>query len=82
MATLIDDTSREDTTQRLMATLTQRERTVVCLRYGFADGTPWTLADVGRHFNVSRERIRQIEAVALRKIRRQALTLGYQEVPQ
>ena len=82
MAALLDDTSREDTTQRLLATLTPRERQVVCLRYGFADGTPWTLADVGRHFNVSRERIRQIEAVALRKIRRQALTLGYQEVPQ
>ena len=82
VATLIDDTSREDTTQRLMATLTTREREVMRLRYGFADGTPWTLADVGKHFGVSRERIRQIESVALRKIRRTALTLGYQEVPQ
>jgi len=40
------------------------------------------LADVGKHFGLSRERIRQIEAVAVRKIRRTAMQLGYQEVPQ
>jgi RNA polymerase primary sigma factor len=49
--------------------LTPREETVIRLRYGIDDNSPKTLEDVGRIFNVTRERIRQIEAKALRKLR-------------
>ncbi|MCL2850856.1 MAG: sigma-70 family RNA polymerase sigma factor [Firmicutes bacterium] len=50
-------------------TLTPREQKVVRLRYGIDDGKPRTLEEVGKIFNVTRERIRQIEAKALRKLR-------------
>ncbi len=49
--------------------LTPREEKVVRMRYGLDDGKPRTLEDVGKEFNVTRERIRQIEAKALRKLR-------------
>jgi RNA polymerase primary sigma factor len=49
--------------------LTERERRIVELRYGLADGNSRTLEEVGRQYNVTRERIRQIEAKALRKLR-------------
>jgi RNA polymerase primary sigma factor len=48
--------------------LTYREREVIRLRYGLADGHPYTLADIGRIFSVSRERVRQIETGALKKL--------------
>lgn len=53
----------------VLATLTPREQKVLILRYGLEDGKPRTLEDVGKEFNVTRERIRQIEAKALRKLR-------------
>ena len=53
----------------ILETLTDRERQVVDLRFGLKDGYPRTLEEVGRLFNVTRERIRQIEAKALRKLR-------------
>ncbi len=49
--------------------LTERERKVLELRYGLTDGQPRTLEEVGRSFNVTRERVRQIEVKALRKLR-------------
>jgi len=49
--------------------LTPRERDVLIMRFGLADGCSRTLEEVGRHFRVTRERIRQIEAKALRKLR-------------
>ena len=52
-----------------MQTLTEREQKVIRLRYGLGDGHPRTLEEVGKEFNVTRERIRQIEAKALRKLR-------------
>ena len=58
--------------EQLMAildTLTPREEMVLRLRYGLDDGHPRTLEEVGKEFNVTRERIRQIEAKALRKLR-------------
>ena len=50
-------------------TLSEREKKVLILRFGLDDGRPRTLEEVGREFNVTRERIRQIEAKALRKLR-------------
>ena len=53
----------------ILDTLTERERKVLALRFGLVDGKARTLEEVGRQFNVTRERIRQIEAKALRKLR-------------
>ena len=53
----------------LVSTVTPREEKVLRLRFGLDDGKTRTLEDVGKEFNVTRERIRQIEAKALRKLR-------------
>ena len=53
----------------LLGDLKERERQVIVLRFGLEDGHPRTLEQVGKEFNVTRERIRQIEAKALRKLR-------------
>ncbi len=53
----------------VLGTLTPREEKVLRLRFGLEDGRPRTLEEVGKEFNVTRERIRQIEAKALRKLR-------------
>jgi RNA polymerase primary sigma factor len=55
--------------EEVLGTLTEREREVLRLRFGLADGRSRTLEEVGKEFNVTRERIRQIEAKALRKLR-------------
>ena len=54
---------------KLLGTLTEREQRVLTLRFGLDDGRTRTLEEVGKEFNVTRERIRQIEAKALRKLR-------------
>ena len=53
----------------VVSTLAEREQKVIKLRFGWDDGRPRTLEEVGKEFNVTRERIRQIEAKALRKLR-------------
>ena len=53
----------------ILRTLTPREEQVIKLRFGLEDGRPRTLEEVGKQFNITRERIRQIEAKALRKLR-------------
>ncbi|MBQ8410927.1 MAG: sigma-70 family RNA polymerase sigma factor, partial [Ruminiclostridium sp.] len=53
----------------VLNTLTEREGKVLRLRFGLEDGRQRTLEEVGKEFNVTRERIRQIEAKALRKLR-------------
>ena len=55
--------------ESVLKTLTQREQRVLTLRFGIGDGSPRTLEEVGRVFSVTRERVRQIEAKALRKMR-------------
>ena len=55
--------------EMVMDTLSEREQKVLALRFGLEDGKPHTLEEVGKEFQVTRERIRQIEAKALRKLR-------------
>jgi RNA polymerase primary sigma factor len=59
----------KDRLQDVLKTLTEREQEVLTLRFGLADGYSRTLEEVGKKFTVTRERIRQIEAKALRKMR-------------
>ena len=58
-----------DDLEDVMGTLSEREKMVLKLRFGIEDGHPRTLEEVGKVFNVTRERIRQIEAKALRKLK-------------
>ena len=64
-----DDLLRNRAEIRVLATLSPRERDVLRLRYGLDDGRMKTLEEIGQIFDVTRERIRQIEAKALRKLR-------------
>lgn len=64
----INDRLREDL-KKAISTLTQREQKIIDLRFGLTTGKEMTLEQVGKEFNVTRERIRQIEAKALRKLR-------------
>lgn len=59
----------KDEINNVLSTLTERERKVLQLRFGLIDGRQRTLEEVGKEFNVTRERIRQIEAKALRKLK-------------
>ncbi len=65
---LMRESLRRDLKQ-LMAELTERERDVIYLRFGLKDGTPYSLAEIGRALDLSRERVRQIESKALQKLR-------------
>ncbi len=68
----VDAAAREllkEQVQNALSVLTERERQVLEMRFGLRDGKDYTLEEVGRHFQVTRERIRQIEAKALRKLR-------------
>ena len=65
---------RRDRTLALLDTLKPREARVLRLRYGLGDGYDWTLEEVGQEFRVTRERIRQIEAKALKRMRHPSRT--------
>lgn len=68
----VDAAAREllkEQVRSALSVLTERERQVLEMRFGLRDGKDYTLEEVGKHFHVTRERIRQIEAKALRKLR-------------
>ena len=65
----IDDLSIRDTIYSVLSTLSERERKIIELRFGFTDGRQHTLEEVGKEFNLTKERIRQLEASALKKLR-------------
>ncbi|HWP39890.1 MAG TPA: sigma-70 family RNA polymerase sigma factor, partial [Tepidisphaeraceae bacterium] len=58
----------KDKIEQVLKTLTYREREIIKLRYGIGDGYTYTLEEVGRIFKVTRERVRQVEAKAIRKL--------------
>lgn len=58
----------KDKIESVLETLTYREREIIKLRYGIGDGYTYTLEEVGKIFKVTRERVRQIEAKAVRKL--------------
>jgi RNA polymerase primary sigma factor len=59
---------RKENVSRVLASLPTREREVIELRYGIVGGRPRTLEEVGRAFNITRERVRQIENRTLKKL--------------
>lgn len=59
----------KETIQEVLSTLTEREEKVIRLRFGLDNGRTWTLEEIGKEFNVTRERIRQIEAKAIKKLK-------------
>ena len=68
----MDSAAREmlrEQVQNALGALTERERQVLELRFGLSDGYPRTLEEVGKQFRVTRERIRQIEAKAMQKMK-------------
>lgn len=67
---------RREQVYKMLDTLTEREKGVLALRFGMDDGTPRTLEEVGKHFGVTRERIRQIEGKALKKLKKQAMPMA------
>lgn len=67
------------TLKEALSTLTPRERTVIYKRFGFEDGSEKTLEDVGKDLGVTRERVRQIEAKALRKLRHPYRSCGLKD---
>jgi RNA polymerase primary sigma factor len=78
-----EDSNLGDFIEDTFSTLTRREEKVIRLRFGLGDGTPRTLEEVGTIFKVTRERVRQIEAKALRKLRhpsRARKLKGYTEI--
>jgi RNA polymerase primary sigma factor len=67
---MTESVMRQEVSEVLDTVLTEREREVICLRYGLSSSKPCTLEEVGFAFNLSRERVRQIQSKAMRKLRR------------
>ena len=62
--------------QSLLEVLTDKEREIICMRFGLQQQNACTLEDTGKHFGLTRERIRQIEMTALKKLRAQLRRSG------
>ncbi|MGI8588564.1 MAG: sigma-70 family RNA polymerase sigma factor [Chloroflexia bacterium] len=74
VATPVEEASRQllrEEVHKVLQNLSERERQIIELRYGLLDGKPRTLEEVAKHFNITRERIRQIETKIMRKLRHQ-----------
>jgi len=67
---LVMDARFKEAMQKFLTTLTPREEKIICMRFGIRDKSPHTLEEAGQVFGITRERIRQIEAIALNKLRR------------
>ena len=78
-AELADAALLKEAVDKALSTLTPREKRVLVLRYGLEDGRNRTLEQVGAEFDVTRERIRQIEAKAIRKLRHPARGKGLED---
>jgi len=61
---------RSEKIQELLDTMKPREKDVITLRYGLKDGNRQTLAEIAKHFKITRERVRQIERAALKKLKK------------
>ncbi|GIW41727.1 MAG: RNA polymerase sigma factor RpoD [Candidatus Binatia bacterium] len=72
-------TSLEEQTRKVLATLTPREEQILRMRFGIGEKSDYTLEEVGQRFSVTRERIRQIEAKALRKLRHPSRARGLEQ---
>ncbi len=72
----------KEQTDQVLRTLTPREERVIKMRFGVGEGSEHTLEEVGQSFAVTRERIRQIEAKALRKLRHPVAFAATQAVPR
>ena len=64
--------ARQEEVRELLGSLTEREQQVIRLRYGLGEERPQTLEEIGSMLGVTRERVRQIEARAMEKLRKQA----------
>ncbi|MGH7825204.1 MAG: sigma-70 family RNA polymerase sigma factor [Candidatus Binatia bacterium] len=71
---IVIDSSLQEELQRILSTLSPREEKIIRMRFGIREKTDYTLEETGKVFGVTRERIRQIEAIALRKLRRRSYT--------
>jgi len=79
---LNEKNSLREELRRAMKILSEREAQIVEMRFGLANGTPMTLEEIGKHFSVTRERIRQIEARALSKMRHKEKATELKEIFQ
>jgi len=64
------DSTRNDLISKMLEELTEREKLIICLRYGLTEEGPRTLEEIGQSLGITRERVRQIESKALMKMRR------------
>ena len=76
---LVSEKMLKETIYKILNTLTEREKQVIILRFGFYDGKERTLEEIGKIFHLTRERIRQIEAKALKKLRHPSVIKNLKE---
>jgi RNA polymerase primary sigma factor len=76
---MIVDSDRRREVRRILATLSPREEKIICMRFGIREKSDHTLEETGKVFGVTRERVRQIEDIAIRKLRRRSVSL--QDLP-
>jgi RNA polymerase primary sigma factor len=69
---MLENSEASDRIEQVLSSLTQREEKIIRMRFGIGEGSEHTLEEVGKFFNLTRERIRQIEIKALKKLRHPA----------